>query len=142
MSNQSDATPVAMLWRLAAAANAHDIEALVECFTPDYVNETPAHPARGFTGREQVRTNWTQIFAAVPDIEVTVLRHAVAEDEIWSEWEMAGTRRDGSSQLMRGVVLFGVRDGRAASARFYLEPVDHGRADVNQAVRTLTGGAR
>ena len=34
--------------RLVATTNAHDLEALVDCFAPDCVNETPAHPARGF----------------------------------------------------------------------------------------------
>jgi len=49
--------------RLLAATNAHDVDALVGCFAPDYVNETPAHPLRGFHGHEQVRSNWTAIFA-------------------------------------------------------------------------------
>ena len=53
--------------RLAAATTAHDIEALVACFGADYINETPAHPARGFLGADQVRRNWTQLFAGIPD---------------------------------------------------------------------------
>ena len=44
------------------------------CFTEDYVNETPAHPARGFRGREQVRRNWTRLFEALPDITATILQ--------------------------------------------------------------------
>jgi hypothetical protein len=36
---------------------------------------------------------------------------------------------------MRGVIVFGVQDGRAASARFYLEPVDEDSATVDDAVR-------
>jgi hypothetical protein len=40
---------------LQRATDARDLEALVACFAPDYRNETPAHPERGFTGREQVR---------------------------------------------------------------------------------------
>ena len=31
-----------------------------------------------------------------------VLRSAVAGDTVWSEWEMTGTRRDGTAHLMRG----------------------------------------
>ena len=60
--------------RLAAAVNAHDVDRIVGCFTEDYLNETPVHPARGFRGRDQVRRNWTQILAAVPDIEATVVQ--------------------------------------------------------------------
>jgi ketosteroid isomerase-like protein len=125
----------AMVARLVEATNRHDLEALVDCFGPDYRNETPAHPARGFTGREQVRKNWEQIFAGVPDITVEVIRQTVDGTTVWSEWEMRGTRRDGSPHLMCGIILFGVADGRAAWARFYVEPVDVGAGDVNDAVR-------
>jgi SnoaL-like domain len=34
--------------RLIEAANAHDLDALTDCFAPDFVNETPAHPERNF----------------------------------------------------------------------------------------------
>jgi ketosteroid isomerase-like protein len=125
----------AVLARLERATNAHDVEALVACFAVDYRNETPAHPERGFAGREQVRRNWEQIFAAVPDIAATVLRHAVDGDEVWSEWEHRGTRRDGSVHVMRGVVIFGVGDGLLTWARFYLEPVQEGAGTVDAAVR-------
>jgi ketosteroid isomerase-like protein len=132
---------LAMLQRLERATNAHDLDALVDCFADHYVNETPAHPARGFRGREQVRRNRTQIFGRVPDLRATVLRSAADGGTVWSEWEMAGTRPDGSPHLMRGVILFGVADGRAAWARFYLEPVQDGGGDVDAAVRTQLGAA-
>ena len=127
--------PDAMLERLMRATNAHDLETLVDCFAPDYRNETPAHPSRSFLGHAQVRTNWEQIFGAVPDIRAVVLRHVVDGDTVWSEWEMHGTRRDGSAHLMRGVVIFGVRDGRAHWARFYLEPAQDTGEEINEAVR-------
>ena len=126
--------PAALVARLCAATNAHDIEALVACFSPAYRNETPAHPEQGFVGREQVRTNWSQIFAAVPDISAEVLRLAVDGSTAWSEWEQRGTRPDGSPHLMRGVVILGVEQGCAAWARFYLEPVRHGTGGVDEAV--------
>jgi ketosteroid isomerase-like protein len=131
----------AVLARLERTTNAHDLEALVACFAADYRNETPAHPERGFAGREQVRRNWEQIFAAVPDIAATVLRHAVDGDEIWSEWEHRGTRRDGSVHVMRGVVIFGVGDGLLTWARFYLEPVQEGAGNVDAAVRRQVAAA-
>jgi ketosteroid isomerase-like protein len=138
-----DNSPQALVDRLARTTNAHDLDALVDCFAVDYRNETPAHPARGFSGREQVRTNWQQIFAGVPDLRVTVLGSAVAGDTIWTEWEMAGTRLDGTEHLMRGVILFGVAAGRASWARFYLEPVQHGGGTVDSAVAAqLKGGVR
>ena len=133
------ATTARMVERLLDATNAHDLDELVDCFTEDYRNDTPAHPRRGFDGRSQVRSNWEQIFAAVPDITASVLASVADADVIWSEWEMSGTRLDGATHLMRGVIIFGVRDDRAAWARFFLEPVDLGDADANVAVRQLTG---
>lgn len=124
-----------LLERLAGAVNRHDLDAVEACFTPDYRNETPAHPAQGFTGRVQVRRNWEQIFAFVPDITARVLQRCCDGEAVWSEWEMAGTRRDGTAHQLAGVILFGVRDGRFAWARFYLEPVQADGADVNAAVR-------
>lgn len=132
----------AMVDRLARATNAHDLDALVDCFEPDYRNETPAHPDRGFTGREQVRTNWRQIFASVPDLKATVLRSAAAGDTVWTEWEMTGTMRDGAAHRMRGVIVFGVPAGRAAWARFYLEPVQEGGGSIDAAITAQLGGSR
>jgi ketosteroid isomerase-like protein len=125
----------AMVDRLVQATNEHDLDRLVACFAEDYENETPVHPARGFQGRAQVRRNWEQIFAFVPDLQAKVLSSAIDGATVWSEWEMTGTRRDGSPHQMRGVILFRVRDGVAQSARFYLEPVDPGESTVNDAVR-------
>jgi ketosteroid isomerase-like protein len=124
--------------RLAAATNAHDVDAVERCFAENYVNETPVHPARGFTGRAQVRRNWEQIFRGVPDISSRVSWTADGET-VWSEWEMTGTRLDGTPHEMRGVVIFGVRDGAAIWARFYLEPVDRSTDGVDAAVRRAIG---
>lgn len=130
--------PGAMVQRLAGAVNDHDLEALSSCFATNYRNETPAHPARGFQGRTQVRKNWEQIFAAVPDITVQI-RWIADEETAWSEWEMKGTRRDGSPHLMRGVVIFGVEGDEATWARFYLEPVQEGGPQIDEAVRRGVG---
>jgi ketosteroid isomerase-like protein len=124
----------AMVDRLVRATNDHDVDAVAACFAEDYENETPVHPARGFRGREQVRRNWEQIFAFVPDLRAEVVRCAIDGDVAWTEWEMTGTRRDGTAHEMRGVVVFGVRAGVAQWARFYLEPVDGGAGTVGEAV--------
>ena len=134
-----DSEPMAMVRRLEAATNAHDLDALADCFSSSYRNETPIHPARGFTGRDQVRRNWQTILAGVPDLRAEVIRAAVSGDVVWTEWEMSGRRRDGSPHLMRGVVIFMVAGGRATGARFYLEPVDPTAADVDSAVRADVG---
>jgi ketosteroid isomerase-like protein len=136
------ANPQAVVQRLQQATNGHDLEALVACFAPDYRNETPVHPERGFSGREQVRANWTQIFAAIPDLTCEVLRCSVEGDTVWSEWEHRGTRPDDTPHLMRGVIIFGVAGGLATWARFYLEPVQQDAGTVDQAVRQQVMGGR
>jgi limonene-1,2-epoxide hydrolase len=127
--------PARVVHRLCAATNAHDLDAVVACFATDYRNETPIHPTRGFVGAEQVRRNWTQIFAGIPDVSAEIVRLAVDGDTVWSEWEHRGSRRDGSAHLMRGVILFQVAADRIASARFYFEPVDPEGGTVDDAVR-------
>jgi hypothetical protein len=129
------AEPAAVVRRLEQATNEHNLEALVGCFASDYRNETPAHPDRGFTGQDQVRANWSQIFAAIPDLTCQVLCCTVEGATVWSEWEHRGTRSDGTPHLMRGVIIFGVVDGVVAWARFYLEPVQAAAGTVDQAVQ-------
>jgi ketosteroid isomerase-like protein len=139
---RSDEGPRALLERLLPAVNDHDLDALVSCFSEDYVNETPAHPLRGFGGRDQVRKNWAQIFAGVPDVHAEVPRAAADGDTLWTEWDMSGSRTDGGAFHMRGVVIFGVTDDRATSARFYLEPVEHATGDVDAATVRLVGSTK
>jgi ketosteroid isomerase-like protein len=136
---RAEQSRAAVVQRLVAAINAHDLEAMVALFADDYVNEWPAHPQRGFRGNEQVRRNWSQIFAGVPDLHARLPRMAVDGDTVWTEWEMSGTRRDGAPHLMRGVSIFGVSQGRLAWVRFYLEPVEETSGDVNANTRRLVG---
>lgn len=121
--------------RLVRATNTHDLEALVDCFAPDYVNVAPAHPARGFVGNEQVHRNWEQIFAAVPDIQVEVVAAAYEGSVAWTQWDMRGTRHDGSPHQMAGVVVFDIIDGLARKATFFLEPVEVAADSASDAVR-------
>jgi len=139
--NTATESPLVTVERLLRATNDHDVEGIVSCFASDYVNETPAHPQRGFRGTEQVRRNWTQILASVPDLVARVPRTAVDADTIWTEWEMSGTRIDGGSFEMRGVMIFGVADDAIGWARFFLEPVEGASGDADAAVLRLVGDA-
>lgn len=121
--------------RLRDAVNSHDLERLVACFAEGFVNETPLHPARSFVGREQVRRNWAQIFAFVPDLRAEITASAEDAAAIWLEWHMWGTRRDGTHHEMRGVTVFARDHDRFASVRFYLEPVVDDGVDVDRSVR-------
>jgi len=68
------AEPTAVVERLRDATNAHDLEGIVACFAAEYRNETPLHPGRGFVGNDQVRRNWRQILAAIPDVSTETSR--------------------------------------------------------------------
>jgi len=127
-------SPISVVERLRDVTNAHDVEGIVACFAADYSNETPLLPARGFVGSDQVRRNWTQILAAIPDISADIVACAADGDRVWSEWEHRGTRPNGTAHLMRGVIVFGVRGGVIATARFFLEPVDDADSGVDVAI--------
>jgi ketosteroid isomerase-like protein len=124
---------------LAEATNAHDIDAFVALFAPDYDSQQPAHPDRAFRGRDQVRANWSAVFAGVPDFRAELVATAVEADTVWSEWRWSGTHEDGSRLAMAGVIVFGVRDGQIAWARLYIEPVEAAGAGIDAAVRAMTG---
>ncbi len=129
----------AVVNKLVAAVNAHDLGALFDCFAADFVNETPAHPSRSFTGAVQVQRNWAAIFGGVPDLRAEVVADAVDGATAWTEWRMDGHRRDGVEFHMRGVIVFIVTDDVISAARFYLEPLDSSDAEVSSAVARSVG---
>jgi ketosteroid isomerase-like protein len=131
---QTGREPLTVVHRLLAATNAHDLDALVDCFTADYQSDIPLHPSRGFRGSEQVRRNWAQILAGVPDLYSVLIREAVDGSVAWAEWEWTGTRRDGAPHLMRGTTILGVEGERIAWARFYMEPVVDDGVRIDAAV--------
>jgi len=140
MLEQAADPMLAVVTRLRDAMNEHDLEALVDVFDPDFVSETPAHPQRTFRGADQVRRNWEAIFRGVPDLQADLVDAVVDGDVVWSEWDWHGTRRDGSAHRMRGVTIQRVRDSRAISVRFYMEPVDEGGPAAGEAVRRILAG--
>jgi ketosteroid isomerase-like protein len=135
----SESEPSLVVERLDAALNAHDLEAFVDCFHEDYASEQPAHPDRAFGGRDQVRDNWSAVFDGVPDFRSELVRTAADGDTVWSEWRWRGNHSDGTPLDMAGVIVFGVRDGRIAWARLYVEPVEQAGAGIDAAVRRMAG---
>jgi ketosteroid isomerase-like protein len=115
---------IALLERMRAALDAHDLDTFLGFFREDYVGERPRHPGAPVSSREDVRRNWEEVISDVPDLRVEV--PAVVEDgnTIWSEWRAYGTARSGAMLELRGVIIFGVQDDRVAWSRMYLEPVE------------------
>jgi hypothetical protein len=140
MRQRPRASLVPVVQRLIDAVNGRDLASLVACFSQDYANETPAHPNRGFQGRGQVRRNWTQIFAEVPDVQAQVVRQVTDGSTVWTEWRMTGTRRiDATVFAMAGVIIYEVNDGLIESAALYLEPVEQTSGDIDTAIHRAVG---
>ena len=140
MTGPGESQALSVHERMHQALNAHDIDAFVELFSPDYRSEQPAHPDRQFGGREQVRENWGGTFQEVPDFRADLLRSVVSGDTTWSEWDWYGTRKDGTRLEMRGVVLMGVQDGQIAWARLYMEFVERAGGGIGEVVRRMRTG--
>ena len=126
-----------MVERLRDAQNAHDAEQMAALFADDYDSSQPVHPGRAFSGRAQVRENWTSVFEGVPDFESHLVSSSIEGDNEWGEWDWRGHHADGSPFLMRGVTILIIRDGLIAAARLYVEPVEDAGEDIDAAVREL-----
>lgn len=125
--------------RLRDAMNAHDLEAFLACFHEDYQSEQPVHPGRGFGGREQVRANWSTIFSGVLGFAAELISSCQVDGHEWSEWRWTGTRADGETLDMAGVIVAGVRDGRMVWGRLYIEPVEAVDESIDAAVSKMAG---
>jgi SnoaL-like domain len=121
--------------RLHEAWNRHDLEALLGCFEQGYRSEQPAHPNRGFGGKEQVQKNWSSIFESFPDFKAELLRHTTDGNTAWMEVRFSGTGLN-----MVGVILVGVESDRIVWGRLYMEPVEEDGADIDEAVKRMTEG--
>ena len=128
-----------VLERLQRALNQHDLAGFVACFGREYRSEQPAHPNRGFGGREQVEKNWAALFSGVPDFHAELVATAADGDTVWAEWRWSGTRSGEPPLEMSGVTLFGVEDGLIAWGRLYMEEVEAAGEGIDETVRRLAG---
>jgi hypothetical protein len=121
--------------RLHVAMNNHDVDAFAACFADTYRSEQPAHPSRAFVGRDQVRRNWTSVFAGVPDLTAEILVATTAGGVEMTEWVWSGGHTDGSRFEMRGVTVLGISDGLISWGRLYMEPVERDGDDIEAMVQ-------
>jgi ketosteroid isomerase-like protein len=131
--------PRAVIGRLTAAQNAHDLEGMLACFHEDYRSEQPLHPARTFQGIDQVRANWSALFDAIPDFHADLVRSAVDGDTVFTEVHWTGTKADGTPLEERGVIVMGVTDDRVAWGRLYADEVEREGAGIDAVVRRMAG---
>jgi ketosteroid isomerase-like protein len=141
MTTQSQSDPKTLLTRFADAINAHDLDAIVSCFAPDYHDVEPAHPRRRILGGEtEVRKNWGTVLQNVTDFTTEVRTIAAEGDVALIEHDWSGTRPDGTRLHLRGVNVFGVRNGQFAWGRIYLESVEEEGMDLDERVRRMAEG--
>lgn len=119
----NDEEHIDLIERIVEAENSHDADKVAGLVAKDYRSETPIHPERNFTGREQVRENWQAVFESTPDLNAELVRSTVDGDTIWTEWHLTGTQTDGTDLDMKGVGIWGVEDGLLQWGRIYMEPV-------------------
>lgn len=123
MTFQSSANPRTVVERFTQAITAHDLEAAVACFAPDYRDEAPARRGESFVGRDQVRKNFAALFHDIPDLRADLLHAVTQGDTVWMEWRMSGTRRDGTPMEFVGVNIFEVQNQQFVWGRIYTELV-------------------
>ena len=127
--------PRDVIERQLRALNAHDLDALADCFHEDLHSEDFVHPSQTFDGRDQVKRNWEIVVAQVPDLKADLVGTSVDGDTVWAEWRIYGTHRSGQMLDLRGVTISKVRDGRIASTRRYLAQLEQGTETVEDAFK-------
>jgi len=120
-----------LLEQLRDSQNRRDVKAMSECFDPGYQGEQPAHPNRGFGGKEQVGKNLSTCSRAFPTSRPSC--YVTAPTGVWGEWNWRAT-----GLRMTGVTVMGVKEGRISWARLYMEPVEEAGQDIDEAVETIT----
>lgn len=117
----SEPTLSPVIQRLWQAWNAHDGEAVAACLQPDYQSQQPLHPERNFSGRDMARQSWNAIFSAIPNFHAELLRYAIHDTQVWTEWRWHGDHTDGPVFRAGGVMIFELSADSIASVRAYTE---------------------
>ena len=125
--------------RLAAAMNAHDLDAVAGLIHEDYRSEQPATRAGPSPGEPRCSPTGRPCSRGIPDFRAEIRRSVQDGDTIWTEWRWSGTRSDGQAFEMRGVTLFEVTGGQVVAGRLYLEDVERDVVSIEQAVEDLSG---
>lgn len=102
---QQNAASVETLKAIAQAFNAHDLDAIMECFADDCSLDMPRGPepwGQRFVGKAAVRERLATRFKGLPDVHYSDDRHWVSGDRGVSEWLLTGTTPEGRRVRVRG----------------------------------------
>ncbi len=104
------------------AFNAHDIKVIMSCMTEDCVFEASAgldFNGEKFTGQEQVKKAFENVFATFPDAHWANAKHFAVGKRGFSEWIFTGTKPDGTKVEVTGCDLFTFKNGKIAVKNSY-----------------------
>ena len=97
------------LARFFDAWNAHDVDTIVDFFTPEgayYASIGPDDDGTAFRGREEVRRGVAAFLGTYGGVHYTDLQVVVTGDQGFASWTFSGTNGAGESVTYRGVDLF------------------------------------
>jgi ketosteroid isomerase-like protein len=115
--SQSNIISKDFLQSFADAFNAHDLKAIMSHMTNDCIFEASAGPdfnGEKFSGQEEVKNAFKDVFATFPDAQWNNPRHFISGDRGFTEWVFTGTRLDGTKVEVSGCDLFTFKDGKIA----------------------------
>ena len=110
------------LQSFADAFNDHDVKAIMSHMTEDCVFEASAGPevnGEKFTGQEQVKKAFENVFEMFPDAHWGQLKHLVLGNRGYSEWIFTGTQAEGTKVEVTGCDLFTFKNGKIAIKNSY-----------------------
>jgi uncharacterized protein (TIGR02246 family) len=107
-----------LIARHDAAWNAQDLDAIMQCYTPDIVF-TNYNAGESASGAAAVREHLAGIFADWPDLRFSGRRLNVSEAFAVSEWTATATHADGRRLEWDGVDVFPIADGLIARKDVY-----------------------
>ncbi len=124
---QQQSVSVETLEAIVDAFNAHDLDAIMEFFADDCSLDMPRGPepwGQRFTGKAAVREALATRFKGLPDVHYGDSRHWVSGDLGVSEWELTGTKADGTRVRVRGCDHWEFRDGKVIRKDSYWKIVE------------------
>jgi hypothetical protein len=80
------------------------------------------------------------VLRTVTDFRTEVRTIAAEGDAGFIEHDWSGTKLDGTRLHLRGVNVFGMRNGQFAWGRIYLESVEEEGMDLDERVRQMAEG--
>ncbi len=122
IAQSSKKVKVDFLQSFADAFNAHDVNAIMAHMTEDCVFEASAGPdvnGEKFTGQEQVKQAFIQVFTSFPDAHWGNPTHFISGNRGFTEWVFTGTKSDGTKVAVTGCDLFTFKDGKIAVKNSY-----------------------